>query len=429
MFTILLTIASHTFREAIRKKILHVLIGLGILIMAVVSIVPTTDEPDARIKIMLVVFFQVVVVLCMIGIILLSATSLPHEIEDRTIYGILSKPISRLKVIAGKILGFTLVSALVLVILSFFNIVAVQRITTQLPGKCQDIVKARNECKVSQFFIQGKPHHISEGIVWIEGGRTGIAVWNFSDVYKKLNSKFSLEAEFHVKIESSRDFIDTIPLAVRIENTVSGQGKTEVLSGKADEPFNVRIDPDIVQDNSAVTITIFPVHKTDYIGVTPGDVRVFSVQKGFVSNYTKAIFITFLKFFLIVVIAVMGSTYLSAPVNILSSLIIFLCGHVLDFIKDFSFLIQNHDLHGHSSQAVSGEPNIFLIYLNSVMEKVLEWFSVILPDFKKYDSLQFLLKGINIPLETVEISLGYTALYAGICLIISSILFKKREFF
>lgn len=429
MFTILLTIASHTFREAIRKKVLHVLIGLGVLIMVVVSIVPTTDEPDARIKIMLVVFFQIVVVLCMVGIIFLSATSLPHEIEDRTIYGILSKPISRLKIIAGKILGFALLSALVLAILSFLHIVAVQRIATRLPEEYKDIAKARDEFKASQFYIQGKSHHIREGIAWIEGGRTGIAVWNFSDIYKKPNNKFFLEAEFRVKIESSEGFIDAIPLAVRIENTVSEQGKTEVVSGKADTPFTLKIDPEIVQENSAVNITVFPIHKTDYIGVTPGNVSVFSVQKGFVSNYTKAVFITFLKFLLIVVIAVMGSTYLSAPVNILSTLIVFLCGHVLDSVKDFSFLIQNHDIHEHSVQTVLKKPNIVLICLDSIMKNILEWFSVILPDFKKYDSLKFLLKGINIPLETVGISLGYTVLYAGICLIISSIIFKKREFF
>jgi len=55
-------------------------------------------------------------------------------------------------------------------------------------------------------------------------------------------------------------------------------------------------------------------------------------------------------------------------------------------------------------------------------------YEVILPDFKRFDSLKFLLKGINIPLETVGVSLGYTALYAGICLFISSVIFKKREF-
>ena len=425
----ILTIAVHTFREVIRKKILHVLIGLGILIIAVSPFIPTTDEPDARIKMMLVVFFQVVVLLCIVGVIILSATSLPHEIEDRTIYGVLSKPVSRLKIVVGKISGFALVSALLLIILGLVNVVAIQRIASRLPEGYRSILKAGNEFTASQFSIQGKSHHVRQGIVWIEGGRAGIALWSFSDLYKKLDNKSSFEVEFNLKIDSSRKDIDAIPLVVRIEDANVDRWETSVLSAKIDEPLTVKIDPAIVGKNGAVNVTVFPIHSTDYIGVTQGDAKLFAVQKGFVYNYAKAIGITFLKFLLIISIAVMGSTYLSAPVSIVSALVVFLCGHVLDFVKDFSLVIQRYDVHEHTLPAVLKKPNILLVYIDYLIKKPLEWFSVILPDFKRFDSLKFLLKGINIPLETVGVSVGYTALYAGICLCIASIIFKKREFF
>lgn len=425
----ILTIAGHTFREVIRKKILHVLIGLGILILIVSPFIPTTDEADARVKIMLVVFFQVVVLLCIVGMVFLSATSIPHEIEDRTIYGILSKPVSRLKIVVGKITGFALVSALVLIILGLVNIVAIYRVASKLPEGYRGILKARNEFTASQFSIQGKSHHVRQGIVWIEGGRSGIALWSFSELYKKLDSKSSFEVEFNLKIDSSRKDIDAIPLVVGTEDAGEGQCKTSVLSAKIDEPLTVKIDPAIVGKSGAVNVTVFPIHSTDYIGVTQGDAKLFAVQNGFVYNYAKAIVITFLKFLLIISIAVMGSTYLSAPVSIVSALVIFLCGHILDFVKDFSLVIQRYDVHEHTLLAVLKKPNILLVYIDYLIKKPLEWFSVILPDFKRFDSLKFLLKDINIPLETVGVSLGYTALYAGICVFISSIIFKKREFF
>src|SRR3970040_39275 len=156
----ILTIAGHTFREVIRRKILHVLIGLASLIIVVSPFIPTTDEPDARVKMMLVVFFQVVVLLCIIGVIFLSATSLPHEIEDRTIYGILSKPVSRLKIVVGKITGFALLSALLLTILGLVNIVAIQRVSSRLTDGYGGILKARDEFTASRFSIQGKSHHV-----------------------------------------------------------------------------------------------------------------------------------------------------------------------------------------------------------------------------------------------------------------------------
>lgn len=427
---VIFTIAHHTFQEVIRKKILHVLIGLCVVVTVISPFMPTVDEPDARVKMMLVVFFQVVVLLCIVGVILLSATSLPREIEDKTIFGILSKPISRLKIVIGKIIGFAFLSALLLIILSLLNVVLIQRVASGLPEGYKNILKARNEFKASQFHIQGKSHHTSEGIIWIKGGRSGIALWSFSELCKRsLDTKSLYEVEFDLKVESDRRFFNTIPLVAVIENTFLGRCKTEVLSLRIDEPLTLKIDPEIVQNGGAVNITVFPLQVTDYIGVTQNNVKIFSVQKGFVSNFAKAVVITFLKFLLIIIIAVMGSTYLSAPVSLASALVVFLCGHILDYIKDFSLLVQRYDVHAHALPAVIKKPNVFLIYMDYIVKKPLEWFSVILPDFKKFDSLKFLLKGINIPLETVGVVLGYTTIYAGICIFISSIIFKKRDFF
>lgn len=423
------TIAIHTLRESFRKKTLHVLIGLGILIMAILPAIPTTDEPDARIKMAMVVFFQVVVLLCITGVILLSATALPHEIEDKTVYGILSKPVSRLKLVAGKITGFVLLSALLLVVLSSFNLVSIQYRASNVPEEYRGILKARTEFAASHFSIQGKLHHARQGIAWIAGGRSGIALWSFSDIKKTHTNTSGLDAECNLKLESDRGFIDTIPLMITVEDGIAGYGKTEVRSAQIDKPFVLKIDPERVLKNDTLNISIFPILPTDYIGATQIDVKVFSTQKGFVSNYGKAVIITFMKFLLIISIAVMGSTYLSAPVSIAAAFVVFLCGHILEFIKDFSLLIQDHHAHEHAVPGVLKTPNILLVYVDHLIKKPLEWICSILPDFKRFDGLKFLLKGINIPLETVVVSFGYAVVYAGICLFLSAIILKKREFF
>ncbi len=424
----ILTIANHTFREAIRKKILHVFIGLGIFIMAVSPIIPTIDEPNARVKVILVAFFQGVMLLCIVGVILLSATSLPYEIEDRTLYGVLSKPVSRLKIVVGKMAGFALVSVALVIILGLLNIAAIRWVACHLPEEQKSILKARNEFKSSQFSVQGKLHHVGGGLLWIEGGRKGIAVWNFSKVSKEPDSKSFFGGELNLKVESRKGDVTHIPLAIGIEDFFGNKQKREVLSARADEPLTVKIDHKAVKGGT-IRVTVFPLLETDYIGVTQESVTLFSIPKGFILNYGKAIIITVLKFLLIIVIAVMGSTYLSAPVSAVFALVVFLCGHILDFIKDFSLLVQHSDGHEHALPAVLTEPNTFFVSVSYLMKKPLEWLSVILPDFKRFDSLKYLLNGINIPFKDIGISFGYTALYAGICIFISSVIFKRREFF
>ena len=425
----ILTIAKHTFREAIRKKIIHLLIGLGIIIIAISPYIPTTDEPDAKVKMVFVVFFQVVVLLCIVGIILLSASSLPNEIEDKTIYGMLSKPVSRLKIVAGKIAGFSALSVLMVTVLGLINAAVIHLVSVHLPQDYSGIVKARSEFWASQLSIQGDLHHSRQGIKWIEGGSTGVAVWRFSGLGGKGSGSQPVEAELALKIENSRGLDEAVPLTVLVENPATGLRDEQIVLAREDVPLTVKIEPRLLQKSDAITVSVFPMDKAHYVGATPGNVRLYVAQERFAFNYAKAVAITLLKFVLVVAIGVMGSTYLSAPVSIAATFVIFLCGHVLDFVKDFSLLIQ----HGHAhEELIPGDverPHAFLVVLDYLVRKPLEWLSAILPDFKKFDSLKFLLKGIDIPWETVGFSFGYTALYAGVCLVIASLLFKKREFF
>ncbi|MDR4507253.1 MAG: ABC transporter permease [Candidatus Brocadiaceae bacterium] len=424
----IITIAIHTFQESVRRKIPHVLIGLGILIIVFSPFIPTTEEPDALPKIMMVVFFQVVVLVCNIGILLLAATSIPREIESKTLYGILSKPISKLKFVLGRITGFSIVSALILAVLALFHLAAIEWSASGLPEEYKGIVKAREMFHASQFSIQGKPHHVHGETIWIEGGKKGFASWNFSELYAHDENKNSFEIECNIKIESDREHFDDIPLIAKTENTLSGEFVTEVLSAKIDTPLTFKLNPAIIQKAGVVHIALSPESNSDFIGVTRENVKVFSVQQGFLLNYAKAIFITFLKFLLIVVVAVLGSSYLSTSVSVLYALVIFLCGHMVDFLRDFTLLIHGHDIHAHGLETAMKKPNTFLLFLDSILKKPLEWVSFLLPDFKKFDSLKFLLKGVSIPDDSIGASVGYTALYACVCIVIATIILKNREF-
>lgn len=424
----ILTLATHTLREAIRKKIPHILIALSTVILAISPLISTTSEPDSLPKITLIFFFQVAVLLCITGIILFSAISLPHDIENKTIFSVLSKPISKFKFVVGKTLGFSLLAAFILAAVSAVNIMFIFFASSHLPTEHKGIFKARKEFNAQHFHIHGKTDHEKEGICWIMGGGKGKAVWNFHHLYEKTNKILPFEVELHLKLDSNRDVAETIPLSIGIEGIQSKENETEVFSAKADETLTISVNPEIIKKNNNIKITVFPILDTDYIGATQNNVKVYSIQKGFLFNYAKALVITFLKFLLIIAITVMGSAYLSAPVSILSAFSVFLCGHLLDFIKDFSLLLHHSGAHEHSFPDVIKKPNVFLIYMDYFFKKPLEWISVILPDFKKFDSLAYLLKGINIPTETIGFSVGYTLIYVTICTLISCIILKTREF-
>jgi ABC-type transport system involved in multi-copper enzyme maturation permease subunit len=101
------SIALNTFKEAARNKIFYLLLffGIGFALASKLFSLLTIGDPNKVIKdigLSAINFFTVLIAI-FTGINLLY-----KEIDKRTIYNILSKPISRSKFIIGKFLGLTL---------------------------------------------------------------------------------------------------------------------------------------------------------------------------------------------------------------------------------------------------------------------------------------------------------------------------------
>lgn len=100
------TLAANTFREAIRNKLLYTLLGFGILMIGAGVLLATlsyveVDEILQDMGMSAIRFFSA-------GIAIFVGIGLIHtEVERRTIFTILSKPVSRSEFLIGKWAGLT----------------------------------------------------------------------------------------------------------------------------------------------------------------------------------------------------------------------------------------------------------------------------------------------------------------------------------
>jgi len=100
----ILTIAENTFKEAVRDKILISITIIGFLLLAASKIfVPISIGEEAKIikdfGIGLIEIFGVLI------IVFIGTRIFHQEIERKTIYSIMSKPVSSLEFVSGKFLG------------------------------------------------------------------------------------------------------------------------------------------------------------------------------------------------------------------------------------------------------------------------------------------------------------------------------------
>lgn len=115
-----LALAGVSFRESLRRRVLWIT-PLAILgVIAVSQFTKAVDEQDAiRQTTKYAIFASALLV--MMAVIVLAATNLPREIENRVIYTIVTKPTTRLEIVLGKVIGFAGVSAAILLIMGLFT--------------------------------------------------------------------------------------------------------------------------------------------------------------------------------------------------------------------------------------------------------------------------------------------------------------------
>lgn len=97
-------IAVNVVKDAARKKVFFVVFLFGLVVVAVAPLLPSF-EMGARAQFLRDISISLVSLFGVILAVILSVGQVTGEIDKRTIYNILSKPVSRLEYLLGKYLG------------------------------------------------------------------------------------------------------------------------------------------------------------------------------------------------------------------------------------------------------------------------------------------------------------------------------------
>lgn len=117
------TVALTTWQEAIRRKWMTALLGFAIVMLGV-STFFTWMQPGEEQKFLRDYGIGFTVIMTLIASIFLGVALIPPEIERRTIFTILSKPVTRLEFLLGKYLGLLITLAFNLLVMGTIFLLA-----------------------------------------------------------------------------------------------------------------------------------------------------------------------------------------------------------------------------------------------------------------------------------------------------------------
>lgn len=423
----ILVIAKQTFKEAVRNKILFIFITLGVVTICCSVFMPVVGDGREKIKIVESMCFRSITFFGTLAAILLSASSIPTDIDNKILCTITAKPVQRANIVFGKIIGFACIIGVLLLIMGSVSYALIRYTALKQSAQGSSVLLARKQFDPVNLQITGDSSKKIGNVSWIEGGK-GTSIWEFRGLSSK-DRKDDLTIEADFLIEGKKRSTGKIPVKIKIINPYSARVQTESIEVSQNKPLILGLNGKSLDGSEELTIVVSPESSGDFLGIRADSLRIFWGGKGFGCNYLKGLTIISTQFLLIVVIAVLGSTFLSLPVNILFCLFIFFCGNITDFMRDLSTVINVIETreHEHGISEVMQKSNVYLVYLNNIIKKPILLLSYILPDFRYFSVGKYFVDGINIPCKRIFMGFGYAVLYALVCLPISFLVFKRKE--
>jgi len=354
-------IAQLTFREAIRRKALLVFVVFALLFMfAGWFLTGGQQRPNEQVRVLVAFVLTTISYLILPVSLLLACWGIPEDIRRRSLHTVVTKPVRRSEIVIGRMLGYTGINTLVLIVMSLVGYFWVER---QVPESAQGALVSRVPIfgQLEYLDAEGKPSPGKNvGDIWmhrsyIQGATREKAVYVFDDVtpdvmtrvpetdasgkstegeYLRLESTFEAFRTYKGNMDRGIDFQYSFanpddPDGTRIrDETISSirefqtnirdiprkvRGSRENEAGES-EYVTVDLFDDLVSKDGRLQVEVSALDGGQYLGMAPADLFVRTPDRPFASGFFKAVFGIWLMTVLVVVLGVTASTFVKGPV-------------------------------------------------------------------------------------------------------------------
>lgn len=357
-------LAVLALKESLARRALLVL-GTFIVLFMAANLFLRTPEEDVPAKPYVSFVLTVVQWLLIPVALLLACWGLPADIKDRSLHTVVTKPVRRSEIVIGRMLGYGLMTTLVLAIVAVFGFVWIHRV---VPERSRPQLISRVPVFSEDFYFidrvgQKQATAINVGDIWehrsyVEGKTNARAVWRFTGLNPRLFDNEGLRFEYRFEaFRSHKGNVDEgervrfrlilvnedkglrVPFPQRgagqeisefVQETVRGatakdEEEQAVLfiprelnaqAGGADSTSpgaKVDLFDDLIQ-NGELQIEVLCEDPGQYIGAAQTDLFIRLPDRPFASSYFKAMFGIWLMVLLVIMIGTAASCFLKGPV-------------------------------------------------------------------------------------------------------------------
>ncbi len=272
-------LASLTLKEAWRRKALFVFVVFAVLLMfAGWFLTDSNDRASLQINVHITFMLTTISWLILPIVMFLSCWGIPEDIRIRSLHTVVTKPVRRVEIVLGRMLGFSLMSGVILLLMGVIGYVWIERQAPKNLDKSKFLT-----CRVpvygGLFFLdrQGLPTTtgLNVGDPWlyrsfVEGNSRCRAVWIFNEVTPdRLGEQLRLESRFEA-FRTIKGTSESIQQGLEAQYTLVKNMREEVFSSFG-VGANFREAADALRNGDFVTAADLIQTAADRMQSSPAD--------------------------------------------------------------------------------------------------------------------------------------------------------------
>lgn len=472
-----LALAQLTLRESVRRKALLVFVVFALLFMFAGWFLSSTNlQPEFQVKIYVSFVLRTISWLMLPVVLLLSCWGIPEDIKVRSLHTVVTKPVRRLEIVLGRMLGYGGVAVLVLAVMSAVGWGWIRR---QLPEDAQKQLICRQPVYGSLKFIDREGNEAAQGIntgdIWgyrsyIEGATKARAIWSFANVTADLLDKdgnLQLENSFQgfrshkgdmrrslyyqyvlvnpesklrvpLPLKTIREFRGITDPIARSLPRVAEADDADQAGGAEARAYD--LINDVVSRDGRLDVEVLCIDPGQYIGMARQDLFIRTPDAPFEAGYFKAVAGIGLMSLLVVVLGVTVSTFVKGPVATFLTLCLVIIGQsahefmgklVYGMEQGGGMLESIYRIKEHLNPQVplpEGPATTVMQTIDAGVMGFMWLIFQIIPDFKPFDMAPFVANGFDVRWDAALLpSLMTTLGYFFPCLLLGYFCLRIRE--
>jgi hypothetical protein len=402
-------IARMTLIEASRRKVFTILVLFALALLSSTAFFPSV-ETAGRLRLMEVWALRAASLFTAIVALFISGSSLPGDFEQKRIYLLVTKPVSKSTIFLGKLLGLSLLLAIFVATMGAVTVVFIRGVQLLAgPGFPPVMAQERRE---ADRFEAVRPLSTDADEVdkkrYVSAGNRGALTWQFTGLRRAdFGDRVVLETRLSVGSPTDR-FRSSGNVLLDVTSARGKHHAAQFLN--TNEELDWSVPADLVGPDGTLDVAFTCGDGDGYIGAAKPGLGIYLKPMLFEFAFARGLVLLLLQAMTVLSLTLMASSFLSAPLSILLGILLYIVGSAYGYVKDGTRDIDQSlvELRSgkHKSSVPDEIPPWFLQFSSAVSKRVL----AVVPDFDDFDFSKWLLKDRAVSGRDLAVAAGHAAM-------------------